>query len=380
MATTICHLRKFVSAIFESASAAHETTPSETTRLLTQNIRSRTIEAFADAIDAHIQAFDRWCAEKEEAICRALAGCGEPLVVSLLSLEKDVRDAFSGTFEVVLGILHRLVGYICQSRLRLDQAVWNMPNMLTQLPSAVICSLLLDLLLQAVEDQWYMGNTLASDSLATVFAKTSEPIWSMTGKWLKDGMPVRNVWDSADDIQALDEEFFIEDNELPLMDPDLWADGYVLRSPVVLEDGGRKQFAVPVFFGTVVDHVLGAGKAVGLLRAMGVHFFAENATGEHHPLLDWRTFTRLFQSSATSLRDSGSLSDLVSDELSSYCLAVGLRLSRVLTEECELLRHLAAVEGLYLMTKGDVISNFTDVLFAKVQSRVVFPLFLVILI
>jgi gamma-tubulin complex component 5 len=180
-------------------------------------------------------------------------------------------------------------------------------------------------------------------------------------------MPVRNVWDSLDDIQALDEEFFIEDNELPLLDPDLWADGYVLRSPVVLEDGGRKQLAVPAFLGPVVDRVLGAGKAVGLLRMMGIHFSSENVVGEQHPLLDWKTFARLFESSAASLRDSESLSHLISEELSAYCLAAGLRLSRVLTEECELSRHLAAAEGLYLMTRGDVISNFTDVVFAKVR-------------
>lgn len=337
-------------------------------RLLTHNIRSRTIEAFADAIDAQIQIFDRWCAKKEEAICCALAGCGDPHVVSLLSLEKDVRDTFSGTFDVVLDILHRLVGYICQSHSRFDQAVWNMANMPTQLPSAVVSALLLDLLLQAAEEQWSMGNVSTSNSLALVFAKTSEPIWRMIEKWLKDGMPVRNVWDSPDDIQALDEEFFIEDNELPLMDPDFWADGYVLRCSVVLEDGERKQLAVPAFLGSVVDHILEAGKAVGLLRTMGIHFFSENARGEGHPLLDWKTFAQLFESSAASSRDSESLSHLISEELSAYRLAGGLRLSRVLTEECELSRHLAAVEGLYLMTRGDVISNFADVIFAKVRS------------
>ncbi|KAI9569285.1 Spc98 family-domain-containing protein, partial [Boletus coccyginus] len=366
--TTVCHLRKFVSAIFDSVSGVHEITPSGTMRLLTHNIHSRTIEAFADAVDAQIQTFDMWCAEKEGAICRALTGRGDPLVVSLLSLEKDIRDTFSGTFDVMLDILHRLIGYICQSHSRLDQAVWNMPSMPTRLPSAVVSALLLDLLLQAIEEQWSMGNVSASDSLATVFAKTSEPIWHMIGKWLRDGMPVRNIWDSLDDTQALDEEFFIDDNELPLLDPDLWADGYVLRNPVVLERGERKQSAVPAFLGPVVDNVLGAGKAVGLLRMMGI-YFSESATGKQHPLLDWKTFAQLFESSPASLRNSESSSYLISEELSAYCLAAGLRLSRVLTEECDLSRHLAAVEGLYLMTRGDVMSNFTDVIFAKMDSQ-----------
>ncbi|KAG9317863.1 Spc98 family-domain-containing protein [Chiua virens] len=366
--TTICHLRKVVSAIFDGVTAVPAISPSGTMRLLTHNIRSRTIEAFADAVDSQIRTFDRWCAEKEEAICGALAGYGDPLVVSLLSLEKEVRDTFSGTFDVVLGILHRLVGYICQSRDRLDQAVWNLPHMPTQIPSAVVSSLLLDLLLQAVEEEWSMGNVSVSNSLATIFAKTLEPIWHMIGKWLKNGMPVRNVWDYLDDTQALDEEFFIEDNELPLTDSDLWADGYVLRSPVVLEEGRRKQLAVPAFLDPVVDHILGAGKAVGLLRTMGVYFFSDNPTGER-PLLDWKSFSQLFSSSPASLRDSESLSHLILEELSAYCQAAGLRFSRVLIDECELPRHLAAVEGVYLMTRGDVISNFTDVLFAKMDSQ-----------
>ena len=341
-------------------------------RLLTHNIRSRTIEAFADSVDAQIQMFDRWCAKKEEAICRAISGRGGPLVVSLLSLQKDVRDTFSGTFDVVLDILHRLVDYICQSHDRLDQAVWNLPNMPTQLPPAVVSALLVDLLLQAAEEQWSMGNILASNALMTVFAKTSEPIWRMIGKWLKDGMPVRNVWDPLDDTQALDEEFFIEDNELPLMDPDLWADGYVLRSHVVLDDGKRKQAAVPAFLGPVVDRILEAGKAVGLLRMMGTYFFSESVVGEAHPLLGSKTFAQLIESSTAGLRDSESLSHVVLEELSAYCLAADLRLSRVLTEECELSLHLAAIEGLYLMTRGDVVSNFTDVVFAKVRSQPAF--------
>ncbi|KAH0840303.1 hypothetical protein J3R83DRAFT_1313 [Lanmaoa asiatica] len=274
------------------------------------------------------------------------SGCGDPLTVSLLSLEKEVRDTFSGTFDVVLDILHRLVGYICQSPSRLDQAVWNMPNMPTQLPSAVVSALLLDLLLQAAEEQWSMGNVSASNSLATVFAKTAESIWRMIGKWLKDGMPVRNVWDFLDDIRALDEEFFIEDNELPLMDPDLWADGYVLRSPVVLEDGERKQSAVPAFLGPVVDHVLGAGKAVGLLRMMGIHFFSENVAEEEHPLLDWNTFAQLFESKC--------------NEFERFEVVVTFDIGGALSV---LSRCWPAT------ITGDVISNFTDVILAKMDSQ-----------
>ncbi|KAH7887320.1 Spc98 family-domain-containing protein [Phlebopus sp. FC_14] len=366
--TTICHLRKFVSAIFQKVVSPQES-PSSTTHLLTHCIRSRTIEAFADAIDTQIQQFDRWCAGKEEAICRATAGTGDPLVVSLLSLDKDVRDTFAGTFDALLSLLHRVVEYICQSHDRLDQAVWNMANMPSRVPMAAVSALLLELLLEMAEEQSSMGNTETSRALTAVFAKTIEPIWEMIGKWLKDGMPVRNAWDGADARSLLDEEFFIEDNELRVMDPDFWAQGYVLRKGVLLEKDDKYQSAVPSFLGPVVDRILGAGKAVGLLRTMGIHFFGEYSEQGRPEGLAWRSFTKLVASNLTIGRDSESLSHLISEEVSPYCLAAGLRLSRVLTEECDLSRHIVAIEGLYLMTRGDVISNFTDVLFAKMNSR-----------
>ncbi|KAF9226914.1 hypothetical protein BS17DRAFT_800830 [Gyrodon lividus] len=365
--TTICHLRKFVSAIIDNVSSIHGLSPSETMRFLTHSIRSRTVEAFADAVDSQIQTFDRWCAEKEEAICRARAGMGDSLVVSLLSLDKHVRDTFAGTFDVLLDILRRLVAYICQSHDRFDHAVWNLATMPTRVPPAAVSALLLDLILEAAEGQSSMGNAATSTSLSAVFAKTTEPVWDTIGKWLKDGMPIRNAWDSADDIQTLDGEFFIEDNELPIMDPDFWAEGYVLRKPVALEE--RNQSAVPTFLGRIVHQALGAGKAVGLLRTMGIHFFLEHAMEGDGLLLDWRSFTEFFDSNAAAIRDPESLSHLISEEVSSYCLAAGMRLSRVLTEECDLSRHIAAIEGLYLMTRGDVISHFTDVLFAKMDSQ-----------
>ncbi|KIJ13301.1 hypothetical protein PAXINDRAFT_117334 [Paxillus involutus ATCC 200175] len=366
--TTICHLRKFVSAILHNASSVHKLSPSGTMHLLTHSIRSRTVEAFADAVDSQIQAFDRWCAEKEAAICRARAGIGDSLVVSLLSLDKDVRDTFAGTFDVLLDILRRLVACICQSHDRLDQAVWNLASMPTRVPSAAVSALLLDLLSEAAEEQSSMGNMATSTSLSAVFAKTAEPVWDTIGKWLQDGMPIRNAWDSVDDVQTIDDELFIEDNELLVMDPDFWAEGYVLRKPVTLEDE-RNQSAVPTFLGRVVHRTLGAGKAVGLLRTMGIHFSSEHAMEAESPHLDWRSFTEFFEFNAAAIRDSESLSHLIEEEVSSYCLAAGMRLSRVLTEECDLARHIAAIEGLFLMTRGDVLSNFTDVLFAKMDSQ-----------
>lgn len=360
----MCHLRKFASAIVHNLSSTYNPSPSSA-HLLSHSIRSRTIEAFADAVNTRIRSFDSWCAEKEQAICHASAGLGDPLIVSLLRLDKDVRDTFTGTFEALLNLLHRVAGYICQSRDRLDIAVWNMVNMPTKVPPSAASSLLLDLLLQATEEQAAMGNAQTSLYLSAVFARTVEPVWEMVGKWLMDGMPIRTPWDSAD-AQTLDEEFFIEDNELQVMDPDFWSDGYVPRGPVALEGHQKSQSAVPVFLEPAVDQILSAGKAVGLLRTMGTHLSAEHDS-ELSTLLKWGSFTNLVDANSTISKDCQSLSRLISDEIAAYCSSVGMRLSRVLTEDCGLSRHVAAINGLFLMTRGDDITNFTDILFAKVS-------------
>ncbi|KAL4076383.1 Spc98 family-domain-containing protein [Scleroderma yunnanense] len=366
VSTTVCHLRKFASAIIHDLSSAYNPSPSSA-HLLSHSIRSRTIEAFADAVNMQIRVFDSWCAEKEQAICRASAGLGDPLVVSLLRLDKDVRDKFTGTFDALLNLLHRIVSHICPSRDRVDLAVWNMSNMPTRIPPSVVSSLLLDLLLQAAEEQSAMGNSQTSLALSVVFARTAELVWEMVGKWLVDGMPVRTPWDSAD-AETLDEEFFIEDNELQIMDPDFWLDGYVLRKPAALEGHQQAQSAVPLFLERAVDQILSAGKAVGLLRTMGIHFSLEH-TNEIGAPLKWCSFTALVDANSMVSRDCESLSRLISDEISAHCSAVGIRLSRVLREECSLSRHVAAIHGLFLMTRGDDISNFTDILFAKMDSQ-----------
>jgi gamma-tubulin complex component 5 len=62
------------------------------------------------------------------------------------------------------------------------------------------------------------------------------------------------------------------------------------------------------------------------------------------------------------------LSRVVYDELQPHCEATGALLTSVLVDDCGLWRHLAAIEDLYLMRRGDAMSHFTDVLFAKVRG------------
>ena len=57
-----------------------------------------------------------------------------------------------------------------------------------------------------------------------------------------------------------------------MLDPDFWADAYTLRDDIVSENGedanapARK--VVPAFLAPVAEMVLGAGKGIGLLRAL----------------------------------------------------------------------------------------------------------------
>jgi gamma-tubulin complex component 5 len=120
--------------------------------------------------------------------------------------------------------------------------------------------------------------------------------------------------------------------------------------------------------------VLGSGKATGLLRALGVPP-ASDIPGPH------RSFSDLLALHATHMNtcqrgkvtntlslSTDVLSRVVYDELLPHCRATGILLTSVLVDDCDLWRHLSAIEDLYLMRRGDSMSHFTDLLFAKVCS------------
>ncbi|KAF9026559.1 hypothetical protein BDZ89DRAFT_1134742 [Hymenopellis radicata] len=198
-----------------------------------------------------------------------------------------------------------------------------------------------------------------------VFIRSSEPLWSMVGQWLKDGMGIG-------DINDLDDEFFIESNGLGsgafgvgLLDPDYWTEGYTLRYEDE-EDGRRK--GLPTFFRPVAEPVLASGKAVGLLKALGV--------GVSGIEWQWRSLAELVAGGADQDEASGlfsvsidTLSSLIHDELAPYCQSTGLALSKAVVGECDFWRHLSTIQDLYLMRKGDAMSHFCDVLFAKMDSQ-----------
>ncbi|KII94634.1 hypothetical protein PLICRDRAFT_148664 [Plicaturopsis crispa FD-325 SS-3] len=324
-ASIFAKLRQFVASVFSP--------PSSQVRSRTY----RTLEAFADALNTELQTLDAWCASQEDAICAAQAGAGPPLPCSLLSLEKRLQTAFAQAFPVLLSIL---------------------PAALAPRTPQTSPAQLLDSLLDAVHAHLSMDDHTTADALTRVFATTAEPLWAMLGRWLRDGMPIRTamVATGTAGSSTLDEEFFIEDNELVLVDPDFWSDGYVLR-----------EAGAPVFLDHVAQLVLGAGKAVGLLRVLGADDVPNVQTWM--PFADVLALEGTNHSGQLISVSADTLARLVYEKLQPRCEAAGESLTRVLVDDCALWRHLGAIEDLYLMRRGEAMSHFADVLFAKMDAQ-----------
>lgn len=296
-------------------------------------------------------------------ICRAQAGVSEgPLVVSLLGLEKAIRDEFADSFTVIFDVL---------------QAA---PDTMTRaaISPAASTARLLDTLFNAVQERLSMVDMVTSDCLMRIFITSAEPVWGMVVRWLEHGMPVREV--SGVGVAPLDDEFFVEDNELLLVDPDFWAEGYVLRegTPTNADTSVVEESkSVPVFLAHVSPDILASGKSTGLLRVLGVPPPSEDSFLKHtfrDLLAAHIAHTRLSEDHEGGGRKSTSLSTevlsrLVFEELSPHCEATGMLLKNILVDDCDLWRHLTAIEDLYLMRRGDAMSHFIDLLFSKMDMQ-----------
>ena len=409
LATTLVHLRKFASAIFDKASARIIHPPNSDSQpqpayLSRQHRRStQTLEAFADALDTELRAFDAWCAHREEDIYHARTGSGTKLVVSLLSLEKSIRDQFSQSFAVFLDIVRAIV----RRSQRLNTAeptplIWTLPDLPQRAAPSSMTALLLDTLLEAVQEHLSMGDGVTTRALVRVFGATAEPVWAMVHKWMHDGMPVRDgqlgqlvqAGQTRSPLSVLADEFFVEDNEMLMLDPDFWADGFTLRNAQALHDHpdvtdvDARPASVPVFLVHVAELVLAAGKVTGLLRALGISTLFEGEHAEdgaiNRPWMSkWRPFRGLLENprihdlgdgleqltaSEATVATSENLSRIVYDELTPYADQAHSALAKVLVEECDLWDHRNSIEDLFLMRRGDAMSHFVDVLFNRVSS------------
>lgn len=358
---------------------------------------ARTLEAFADAIAQETLRFDSWCADREQQGCAALAGVPpsfsstpddddsnpnkNKLVVSLLSTEKAIRDHFSDTFGTLFDVASTILG------VELVGEEWSLPPLRS--PPSIIATRLLDTLFVSVQEHLERGDTIVADALMRVFVTCAEPIWAMVGRWLKDGMSVGSgsnfslVSEATQREDELDEEFFIEClclrvggvMNFGLLDPEFWAEGYMLRSGDGDYEEGSGRRGIPAFLLHVAEPVLSCGKAVGLSRVLGV---------VNDETLRWRSFSQLLTDYAKK-NDSPSvlgpqraglfsvsvdtLSKIIYDELTPYCLAISSLLSNAIANQCDLWQHLRTTHDLYFMKRGDVMSDFADRLFSKMDNQ-----------
>lgn len=397
-ATTIQRLRNFTAVVFERAQNRH-THHLQPKAGYGKPTTTRTLEAFADAVAAEIMSLDGWCAWREEEMCRAWGGGSIPgeeqLVISLLRTENDVRNTFERTFDVLLDVVRDVHPSIISAAA---------PAVMTSRmrSAATISATLLDRLFESVQEHLERREGVTSEALMRVFVRTAEPVWGMIGRWLRDGMGlgvgvgIGTGVGTAGGGSELEDEFFIESSGLGLgmmgmglLDPEFWKEGYALREGAYFDDGdddeasgqGRRRKTIPLFLEHVAEPVLGAGKAVGLLRALGV------PSSSLSSVTRWRSFKELVgltppatpstskSQSSTAHGNSGetlfsvsidTLSRLIYDRLLPQCSTADAMLAQVLVDECFLWSHLETIEDLFLMRKGDAMSHFTDILFAKV--------------
>ena len=382
-ATTVEQLRRFTTAVFKRSLSQSTGIASEPRTHFKRAVTTRTSEAFADAVDHTIRNLDSWCAAREEAICRAYSGVDEePLVISLLSTEKAIRDEFETSLEVLLEVVRTVF------EIQPSDDCDSFDQCSTRRSPATLTALLLDTLFVRVQQHMERRDVVTSDALMRVFVQTAEPVWGMVGKWLRDGMGLGLSVGSGGNFgmpSELDDEFFIESSglgvgmmALGLLDPEFWKEGYALREDHVALTGDSvsgfspRRKAIPLFLEHVAELVLSTGKAVGLIRVLGGPPLANGFD-------NWKTFADLVSSETHDFdgveeKSAGlfsvsidTLSRLIYDGLLPHCQVTGALLVKLLVDDCQLLWHMEAIEGFFLMRKGDAMSHFTDILFTKVS-------------
>lgn len=302
---------------------------------------------------------------------------GKGTVVSLLSLEKEIRDEFSGSFEELVRIVN--MTFPGSAWLSSDQIIARV----RQSPSK-FSSHLLDSLVSMIQSRHSFGDRITASILLQIFLKTAEPTWQMLGRWLKDGTFMSEIKGVASDHAALPTEFFIESNDIPFIDPDFWVEGYCLRTEPLDESISTRNARVPAFLRPLADNILSAGKSIGLLRILGYNtgldfgntflsatswptFQSFISSAEANVSVQQVSSTSMENSSRISIYSADILSLVLSDHLLPVCASAGKALHEVLLMGCDFMHHLCAFEDLYLLRRADAMSDFCDILFNAVS-------------
>lgn len=325
----------------------------------TQGRRScQTLEAFASALDDQLAAFLRTCSQKEEALSRAHGSSGISLPVSLLGLLHDLRPSES-LFAALDGLLHDL----CDADPE-HFVVANLARKLSETRASVVVKQLLDELYFAVQARLAVGDEVTAGHLCRVLCITADPVWSMCASWLHDGMTLHEHGWAERGVYGADGEFFIEHHDLSPSSPDFWASGYTLRKG---NESDQPSSLVPVLFSRLSFSLLATGKAVGLLRIMGV-IDAGHSSTQDNP--SWRNVESLLRGSLalSSLGDGWMAPRALEEHLQSRFDSVQRNLTQIIIDRCQLLQSLKAMESLSFMSRSDIMSEWCDRLFSKVDN------------
>jgi gamma-tubulin complex component 5 len=312
------------------------------------------------------------------------ATSSSPVIASLLSLQHELKKKF----DVVLGSFDTIIRL-----LELDKAATRTQR---NAPAA-LAKRILDALLSSAHAAYTRGEPTAASALLDAFVASAEPVWSMMLAWLRNGPQASTsigavaggvLGGTSPSLLGVDPEFFIEDNELPLLDSDFWNEGLVLR----VEGGGygeHEKVVVPQCMEGLANQVLGAGKAVALLRVLD----PSALDGDGGAGVNTSALSLSLSASCEQLRALSSLKDLLAssthtqdifstedflanvihDNLVPYCRAMQAELVRVISTKCDLWYHFGAIEKLFLMRRGDIAGGFADTVFARVRDT--FPIF-----
>ncbi|KIJ56553.1 hypothetical protein M422DRAFT_238178 [Sphaerobolus stellatus SS14] len=317
----------------------------------TSSAKVRTYEAFASGISTQLNHLDMWCAKKEEQICFAQSGDSEmPHVVSLLSFKQEVEAIIGGTFQDLLRIAQRV------------------KTMVAHTTSSIVAATILNSLWAQIKTRQAINDTQTAQALLDVWRTSGEPTWRNLRCWIKDGIPIqadfedirpapKPTWDK--------DEFFVRIN--PLINPgspDFWEASYTLPGKLpVATDIRNEDSPYPLFLVPLASDILAAGKAVGLLRAMGLF---QNYVNEW--LSGWMTF-REATSTLTLKALETTVEEAMSNILLESCEQAQAWLQEVLVERCNLWKHLRGIENVCLMVRGDAMLHFSEKLFARMDAR-----------
>ena len=401
--TTLLRLGKFCEVTFN-----YETMEDE---VRAERIRQHaTVVQFAGAVQHFLREFHLWLADREQELILALAGRMEPGKKPLVA--------------TVAAFAHHLKRFLPSFTL-LEDIIDNLPSLPTTTAPSKLANGLLDTLYRCVSCHHSIGEYQIATDLERILLHTSEPMWVSVGRWLQHGIQTDEAHTHGGKLSP---EFFIQREPVSVArtgDSHYWTDGYSLRHQDDAEGGRAELLAVPAIFGDLGPGLLSAGKAVGLLRQLGVSAMFAEAGEDEWPGVGcnpakWASiacavdtedsFPDLFPAdkvwdppptsihlfalkprwtpppppparlpkppSHTSdppaqppaLPSTVDFPTALSGYLSPLIRLLQYKLHRVIVDDCGLLAHLDAIEGLFLMRRGECLGDWTDKIWRKVNT------------